>query len=63
MVYRGANFDEKSKKATHPEFTCYAESMDGIQWVSGRLKRANGLQVGGRSALDFDARKDCHNQR
>src|SRR5690606_5400131 len=30
MYYRGAHFDEKTKQATHPEVTCYAESRDGI---------------------------------
>jgi len=37
MFYRGAHFDEKIKKTTHPEFTCYAESKDGIQWIKPKL--------------------------
>lgn len=37
MYYRGAHFDEKTKKSTHPEFTCYAESRDGIHWDKPRL--------------------------
>ena len=37
MYYRGSHYDTKTKKATHPEFTCYAESSDGIHWVKPRL--------------------------
>ncbi len=37
MVYRGAHFDAKTKKSAHPEFACYAESQDGIQWVKPKL--------------------------
>lgn len=37
MYYRGAHFDEKTKKATHPEFTCYAESRDGLTWTKPKL--------------------------
>jgi hypothetical protein len=37
MYYRGSHFDEKTKKATHPEFTCYAESQDGIHWDKPKL--------------------------
>jgi len=35
--YRGSHFDEKTKKATHPEFTCYAESRDGLVWEKPEL--------------------------
>lgn len=37
MYYRGSHFDDKAKKATHPEFTCYAESKDGIHWTKPEL--------------------------
>lgn len=37
MYYRGSHYDEKSKKATHPEVTCYAESTDGIHWSKPEL--------------------------
>jgi hypothetical protein len=47
MYYRGAHFDEKNKKSAHPEFVCYAESRDGIQWTKPSL----GL-------VEFDGRKD-----
>lgn len=57
--YRGTHFDEKLKKGAHPEFTCYAESRDGITWTKPKL----GL-------VDFQGSKDnnillmgagCHN--
>lgn len=32
MYYRGAHFDESTKKEAHREVTCYAESRDGIHW-------------------------------
>ena len=35
--YRGTHFDEKLKKGAHPEFTCYAESRDGITWTKPKL--------------------------
>ena len=28
MYYRGSHWNTKTKKATHPEVTCYAESKD-----------------------------------
>lgn len=37
IYYRGAHFDEQTKKSTHPEFTCYAESRDGIKWEKPKL--------------------------
>jgi len=37
MYYRGADFDEKTKKPAHPEFTCYAESRDGLTWDKPKL--------------------------
>jgi hypothetical protein len=37
MYYRGAHFDERAKKSTHREVTCYAESRDGIRWEKPRL--------------------------
>jgi hypothetical protein len=32
MYYRGSHFDRETRKKTHPELTCYAESSDGIHW-------------------------------
>lgn len=37
MYYRGGHWDVDAKKATHPEFTCYAESQDGLSWTKPRL--------------------------
>lgn len=37
MYYRGSHFDEKTKKETHREVTCYAESKDGIRWTKPDL--------------------------
>lgn len=37
MYYRGSHWDEKTKRATHPEFVCYAESDDGIHWKKPEL--------------------------
>ncbi|MEQ1826823.1 MAG: hypothetical protein ABL921_12790 [Pirellula sp.] len=47
MYYRGAHFDENAKKSTHPEFVCYAESKDGIQWTKPKL-----------GIVEFDGSKD-----
>lgn len=37
MYYRGAHWDVENKKAAHPEFTCYAESRDGLTWSKPKL--------------------------
>ena len=37
MYYRGSHFDEKTRKGTHAEVTCYAESQDGIHWTKPKL--------------------------
>ena len=37
VYYRASHFDEKTKKPTHPEFTCYAESRDGVKWKKPEL--------------------------
>lgn len=37
VYYRGSHFDEKSKKATHREVTCYAESTDGLHFTKPEL--------------------------
>ncbi|PHS00912.1 MAG: hypothetical protein COA78_23330 [Blastopirellula sp.] len=37
MYYRASHYDTEKKKATHPEFTCYAESKDGIHWIKPEL--------------------------
>jgi hypothetical protein len=37
MYYRGAHYDEQTKKEAHPEVTCYAESKDGVHWTKPHL--------------------------
>ena len=37
MYYRASHFDEVAKKGAHPEFTCYAESRDGVHWTKPKL--------------------------
>jgi len=37
MYYRGSHFDEQTKKATHREVACYAESKDGLHWTKPKL--------------------------
>ncbi|MBN1444220.1 MAG: hypothetical protein JXA90_16025 [Planctomycetes bacterium] len=37
MYYRGSHFDAARKKASHPEYTCYAESREGIRWTRPEL--------------------------
>ena len=37
MYYRGSHYDTETKKATHPEVTCYAESKDGVSWTKPAL--------------------------
>ncbi len=37
MYYRGSHYDEVTKKGTHSEFACYAESRDGIHWEKPKL--------------------------
>jgi len=37
MYYRGSHYDTETRKATHPEMTCYAESKDGIHWTKPSL--------------------------
>jgi hypothetical protein len=37
MYYRGSHFDEATRRVTHPEVTCYAESKDGIHWTKPEL--------------------------
>ena len=37
MYYRGSHWNTSTKKATHREVTCYAESRDGVNWVKPNL--------------------------
>ena len=70
MYYRGAHFDEKTKRATHREVACYAESRDGLHWVKPELElfdfegsKRNNIVWDGPGTHDFtpfkDANPDC----
>ncbi len=37
MYYRGSNFSWKTRKTTHDQVACYAESKDGIKWTRPEL--------------------------
>lgn len=37
MVYRGSHSGKDNGNVEHPEFTCYAESTDGIHWTKPDL--------------------------
>ena len=37
MYYRGSHWNESSKQATHREVVCYAESVDGVNWIKPKL--------------------------
>ena len=63
--YRGSHFDEKIKKAAHPEVACYAESKDGITWVKPKLgvceflgSRENNIVWTGEGTHNFTPFKD-----
>ena len=63
--YRGSHFDEKTRKATHPEFACYAESRDGIHWEKPELglvefhgSKRNNIVWAGPGTHNFTAFKD-----
>jgi hypothetical protein len=67
MYYRGSHFDEKSKKTTHPEFTCYAESQDGIHWTKPNLglfefngSKDNNILRAGEDTHNFTPFKDIN---
>ncbi len=70
MYYRGSHYDPKSGKQTHREFTCYAESRDGIHWEKPNLgliefngSRQNNIildDIGTHNFTPFrDANPDC----
>ncbi len=68
--YRGSHFDEVTKKGGHPEFTCYAESRDGITWTKPSLglfefqgsKANNIVWAGAEGTHNFSPFKDTHPQ-
>ncbi len=64
--YRGAHYDPAAKKDTHPAFTCYAESHDGLNWQKPELNqfafngsKANNIAwAGGEATHNFAPFKD-----
>jgi len=67
MYYRGGHFDEKTKKETHPEVTCYAESRDGIHWEKPKLglfefggSKDNNIVWSGQDTHNFTVFKDTN---
>ena len=67
MYYRGSHFDEKGRKATHREVTCYAQSADGVHWTKPELglfefggSKANNIVWDGGGAHNFTPFKDAN---
>jgi hypothetical protein len=66
--YRGANWNEKTRKPTHREVTCYAESKDGVTWTKPELglvefdgsKRNNIVWDGGPTSHNFTPFRDTN---
>ena len=65
MYYRASHWDTETKKETHREVTCYAESRDGIHWVKPKLglfefngSSENNIVVDGLGTHCFVAFKD-----
>jgi hypothetical protein len=67
MYYRGSHVEEKTKKETHPQFTCYAESKDGIRWEKPKLglfefmgSKENNIVWAGEGTHNFAPFKDSN---
>ena len=67
MYYRGSHYDTTTKKATHREFACYAESRDGIEWKKPELglfdfkgSKANNIVLDGIGTHCFTPFKDSN---
>ncbi len=67
MYYRGAHFDEAAKKSAHPEFACYAESRDGVNWTKPNLgliefegSKANNIILTGEGTHNFSPFLDAN---
>ncbi len=70
MYYRGSHSGKVNGNAEHPEFTCYAESTDGIHWTKPDLgmvefngSKHNNIMFEGLGThcfvAFFDTRPDC----
>ena len=67
MYYRGSHHQEETKKAGHPEVTCYAESKDGVHWIKPNLglfefdgSKENNIVWDGIGTHNFVAFKDTN---
>jgi hypothetical protein len=67
VYYRGSHFDERTKKETHREVTCYAESTDGIHFTKPELglfefdgSKANNIVWDGAGTHNFTPFKDTN---
>jgi len=67
VYYRGSHFEEKTKRAAHPEFACYAESRDGLKWDKPELglfefngSKRNNIIWTGEGAHNFTPFKDAN---
>jgi len=67
MYYRGSHFDTKTRRASHPEFACYAESRDGVHWTKPELglfefngSKQNNIVRQGVGTHDFTPMKDAN---
>ena len=65
MYYRASHWDVAAKKEAHPEFTCYAESRDGLRWEKPKLglfefngSKENNIILTGTGTHCFAAFKD-----
>lgn len=65
MVYRGSHSGKDNGNVEHPEFTCYAESTDGIHWTKPDLgivefngSKHNNIIIEGLGSHCFVAFKD-----
>ena len=66
IYYRGSHYDE-NKKPVHPEFTCYAESKDGLSWEKPKLglfefggSKDNNIVWSGKGSHNFTPFKDAN---
>ncbi len=65
--YRGAHFDGTTKKESHPEVACHAQSRDGIAWTKPSLgacefggSRENNIVWTGEGSHNFAPFKDAN---
>jgi hypothetical protein len=67
VYYRGSHFDETSKKSSHVETACYAESRDGLNWTKPNLglmefngSKENNIVLIGEGCHNFAPFKDTN---